>query len=454
MSAGAASSRSSLGEALSPATRRAALAGFMGSLLEWYDFYLFGTAAALVFGPLFFPNSSPAAGTLAAFATFAIGFIARPIGAVLFGHVGDRIGRKYALLATALLMGAGTFLIGLLPTYQNIGVWAPLLLVLLRLAQGLGIGGEWGGAALIALEHAPRGWRGLIGTFPQMGTPFGLLLSTGAFGFSVSMLSNETFMDWGWRIPFLLSIIFMIPALYIRSHVEESPVFRKAADEFVQDRKRQAIPVVSLFRHHRRNLLLATGARLADAATFNVINVFGIAYASRQLGVSRELMLSGFVIAAAVEVVLLPLIGALSDRIGRKPVYLTGVAFSGLFIFAYFPLLQQGSAVAVWWAITLALAVGTSLMYSIQSSFFSELFSTSVRYTGISVAYQLSALVAGAPTPLIAAALVTWASGAWWPVAVYLLAVCVVSFVCVCLAAETSHAELPTDINPELEPSA
>ena len=451
MSAASASARASLGEALTPATRRAALAGFMGSLLEWYDFYLFGTAAALVFGPLFFPNSSPAAGTLAAFATFAIGFIARPIGAVLFGHVGDRIGRKYALLATALLMGAGTFLIGLLPTYGSIGVWAPILLVLLRLVQGLGIGGEWGGAALIALEHAPRGRRGLIGTFPQMGTPFGLLLSTGAFALSVSMLSNETFMAWGWRIPFLLSIVFMIPALYIRSHVEESPVFRKAADAFVQGRKRQAIPVVDLFRHHRRNLLLATGARLADAATFNVINVFGIAYASRQLGVPRELMLSGFVIAAAVEVVLLPLIGALSDRIGRKPVYLAGVAFSGLFIFAYFPLLQQGSATAVWWAITLALAVGTSLMYSIQSSFFSELFSTSVRYTGISVAYQLSALVAGAPTPLIAAALVSWAAGAWWPVAVYLLAVCVISFVCVCLAAETSQAELPTDADPALE---
>ncbi len=443
--------RVGLAEALGPATRRAALAGFMGSLLEWYDFYLFGTAAALVFGPLFFPNSSPAAGTLAAFATFAIGFIARPIGAVLFGHVGDRIGRKYALLATALLMGAGTFLIGLLPTYESIGVWAPILLVVLRLAQGLGIGGEWGGAALIALEHAPRGWRGLIGTFPQMGTPIGLLLSTGAFALSVTTLSNATVMAWGWRIPFLLSIVFMIPALYVRSHVEESPVFRKAADAFARNRERQAIPVVDLFRHHRRNLLLATGARLADAATFNVINVFGIAYASRQLGVSRELMLSGFVIAAAAEVVLLPLIGALSDRIGRKPVYLAGVAFSGLFIFAYFPLLQQGSPVAVWLATTLSLAVGTSLMYSIQSSFFSELFSTSVRYTGISVAYQLSALVAGAPTPLIAAALVSWAGGAWWPVAVYLMAVCAISFLCVCLAAETSRTELRTDADPQLE---
>lgn len=418
--------------------RRAALAGFLGSLMEWYDFYLFGTAAALVFGRLFFPSSSPATGTLAAFAAFAVGFISRPIGAVIFGHVGDRIGRKYALLATAALMGVGTFMIGVLPTYETIGVWAPILLVVLRLLQGLGIGGEWGGAALIALEHAPSGRRGLVGSFPQMGTPAGLLISTGAFALA-TLLPGDTFLAWGWRLPFLLSVVFLAPALYIRSRVEETPAFRamKEADAPA------TVPVLDLFQHSRRNMLLATGARLADAATFNVINVFGIAYAAAQLGVSRGLMLTGFVIAAAVEIPAVPLIGMLSDRIGRRPVYLAGIAFSGLFIFAYFPLLQHNTPISVYLAIVLALAVGTSLMYAIQSSFFSELFGPSVRYTGISVAYQLSALVGGAPTPLIAAALVDWAGGAWWPVALYLLAVCGVSFVCVCMLAETSWGDLP-----------
>jgi len=425
---------------LTPArmVQRAALAGFLGSLMEWYDFYLFGTAAALVFGRLFFPSSSPAAGTLAAFAAFAVGFISRPIGAVIFGHVGDRIGRKYALLATAALMGVGTFMIGVLPTYETIGVWAPILLVVLRLLQGLGIGGEWGGAALIALEHAPSGRRGLVGSFPQMGTPAGLLISTGAFALA-TLLPGDTFLAWGWRLPFLLSVVFLVPALYIRSRVEETPAFRamKEADAPA------TVPVLDLFRHSRRNMLLATGARLADAATFNVINVFGIAYAAAQLGVSRGLMLTGFVIAAAVEIPAVPLIGMLSDRIGRRPVYLAGIAFSGLFIFAYFPLLQHNTPTSVYLAIVLALAVGTSLMYAIQSSFFSELFGPSVRYTGISVAYQLSALVGGAPTPLIAAALMGWAGGAWWPVALYLLAVCGVSFVCVCMLAETSRGDLP-----------
>ena len=420
------------------ALRRAAIAAFMGSLMEWYDFYIFGTAAALVFGHLFFPSASPTAGLLASFATFAVGFISRPIGAVIFGHVGDRIGRKYALLATATLMGLGTFAIGILPTYQTAGVWAPTILVILRLLQGLGIGGEWGGAALVALEHAPAGKRGLIGSIPQMGTPAGLLLATGMFAI-VNALPGDSLLAWGWRVPFLLSLVFLVVALYIRFKLEESPVFAKAA---AARRPAESIPLIELFRRHPRNIVLATGARLADAATFNVINVFGIAYASGTLGVSKGIMLTGFVIAAGVEFFTVPLIGALSDRVGRRPVYMTGVLFCGLFIYAYFPLLQTGSLVLAWLAIVLALAVGTSLMYAIQSSFFGELFGTRVRYTGISIGYQLSALLAGAPTPLIATGLVAWAGGAWWPVAVYLSAVCAVSFVCVWLAAETHRRDL------------
>ena len=420
------------------ALRRAAIAAFMGSLMEWYDFYIFGTAAALVFSHLFFPSSSPSAGLLASFATFAVGFVSRPIGAVIFGHIGDRIGRKYALLATATLMGLGTFAIGILPTFQTIGVWAPILLVLLRFLQGFGIGGEWGGAALVALEHAPAGKRGLIGSIPQMGTPAGLLMATGMFAI-MNALPGDSLLAWGWRIPFLLSLVLLGVALYIRLKLEESPVFTRAA---AAERPAESIPFVELFRRHPRNIVLATGARLADAATFNVINVFGIAYAAGTLGVGKGIMLTGFVVAAGVEFLTVPLIGALSDRIGRRPVYISGVLFCGLFIYAYFPLLQTGSLLLAWLAIVLALAVGTSLMYAIQSSFFGELFGTRVRYTGISIAYQLSALIAGAPTPLIATALATWAGGHWWPVAFYLSAICAVSLVCVWLAAETHRLDL------------
>ena len=420
-----------------PAMRRPMIAGFIGSLMEWYDFFLFGTASALVFGRLFFPSAAPAAGTLAAFATFAVGFISRPIGAVLFGHLGDRIGRKYALLATALIMGLGTLAIGLLPTYDSIGVWAPILLVVLRLLQGLGIGGEWGGASLVALEHATTGRRGFVGSVPQMGSPLGLLLSTLAFAM-VDRMDPASFAAWGWRIPFLLSALLLIAAIYIRFNVEETPVFLKAKASGTQP----AMPILELFRRHPRNITLATGARLADAVVFNTINVFGISYAAQTLHVDRGTMLSGFVIAAGVEVAILPLIGALSDRIGRRPVYLAGVILSGLFIFAYFPLLATGSTLAAWFAIVVALAVGTGLMFAIQSSFFSELFGTGVRYSGISIGYQLSALIAGAPTPLIASALVLWAGGAWWPVATYVCAVCAISALCVYLAAETHRADL------------
>ena len=356
---------------------------------------------------------------------------------MLFGHVGDRVGRKTALLATALIMGLGTLAIGLLPTYDSIGVWAPVLLVLLRLVQGLGIGGEWGGASLVALEHAPTGRRGFIGSLPQMGSPMGLLLSTLVFAV-VSRMEPENFLAWGWRVPFLLSAVFLVAAVYIRLAIAETPAFLKAKASGEQ----AAIPIVALFRRHPKNIALATGARLADAVVFNVINVFGIAYAANTLHVERGTMLSGFVIASAVEVGILPLVGLLSDRVGRRPVYLAGVLLSGSFIFAYFPLIGSGSTVLAWFAIVMALAIGTGLMFAIQSSFFSELFGTGVRYTGISIGYQLSALIGGAPTPLVASALVLWAGGAWWPVAVYVAAVCTLSAVCVWLAAETHRSDL------------
>ncbi len=418
--------------AVSP--RRALTAAISGSFLEWYDFYLFGTSAALVFGPLFFSGSGTT-GTLEAFGAFAAGFVMRPVGAVVFGHFGDRLGRRRMLLITVSIMGGGTFLIGCLPTYEQIGVTAPVLLVVLRLVQGLGIGGEFGGGALIALENAPAGRRGVMGSVHQMGTPLGLLVSTGMFSL-VQLLPQATFNSWGWRVPFLLSGGFLLVAFYIRKHLPETAVFTSAKHEA------ERLPLGALLHDHWRNVLLAIGARMADAVTFNVINVFAIAYATMHLGLSRQVMLTGFIIAAGVEFAVLPIVGSLSDRIGRRPVYLFGIGLCGVMAFAYFPMLATGETWVVWLAIVVTLAVGTGCMFSLQGTLFAEMFSTRTRYTGIGVAYQTSALLGGAPTPAIATALAAAFTQSYWPVAIYMAAVCAVSFVCILLVTETSRSTL------------
>ncbi|MEJ5868277.1 MFS transporter [Pseudokineococcus sp. 5B2Z-1] len=429
---GSASPSSTGDPAVTP--RRAVAAAFSGAFLEWYDFYLFGTASALVFARLFFPESSPTAGTIAAFGTFAAGFVTRPLGAVLFGHFGDRLGRKPMLMITILVMGLGTFLIGVLPTYDSVGVWAAVLLIALRLVQGLGIGGEFGGGALVALENAPAHRRGVMGSIHQMGTPVGLLASTGIFAL-VETLPEDAFLSWGWRIPFLLGGAFLVVAFYVRAHLPETRTFSEESSE------RRRFPLAALVKEHPRQILLAIGARMTDAVTFNVINVFGIAYATSALGLPEQLMLTGFVIASAVEVVLLPVIGRVSDRIGRRPVYLFGIAVCAVMGAAYFPLLSTASTVVVWLTIVVTLAVGTGCMFGIQGTLFSELFGTRMRYTGLGVAYQVSALLGGAPTPIIATAL-SAAVGSYWPVVVYLVVVCVISFACVVAAGETRDRDL------------
>lgn len=417
--------------------RQALTAAISGSFLEWYDFYLFGTAAGLIFPGLFFPNSSPTAGVIESFGTFAAGFVMRPVGAVLFGHFGDRIGRRRMLLITVSLMGSCTFLIGVLPTYQSVGALAPLLLVLLRLIQGIGIGGEFGGGALVALENAPTGRRGVMGSIHQVGTPVGLLAATGFFALA-QQLPESSLHAWGWRVPFLLSAVFLSIAIYIRRSLPETRTFQ------VDQEKQKRMPLLALLRDHPKNVLLAIGARMADAVTFNVINVFGIAFATNHLGMSKSAMLNGFVLSSGVEIVLIPIIGGLSDRVGRRPIYMFGIIVCGSLGFAYFPALSTGNVALAWLMIVLMHAVGTGCMFSLQGTLFAEMFSTHTRYTGIGVAYQISALIGGAPTPAIAAALAAGFAQSFWPVTLYLAVICAISLVCLILAKETFRSSLAT----------
>jgi len=413
-------------------------AAFSGSFIEWYDFYLFGTAAALVFPVLFFPGDDPTASVIESFGAFAAGFLTRPLGALLFGHFGDRIGRKPMLMLTVLLIGAVTCLIGLLPTHDSIGAWAAAALIALRLLQGIGIGGEFGGGSLLALESAPTGRRGFMGSFHQMGTPAGLLVSTGIVSL-VTLLPEEQFLAWGWRLPFLLSGVFVVIALVVRSRVPETPAFEASRTRV--DR----LPVATLLRTEWRNVLLGIGARMADAVTFNVINVFAISFATAHLGLPQSMILGGFVLAAAVEMVLLPFLGRLSDRVGRRPVYLTGVLLCGVGGLLYFPVLATGNAVLVWTAIVVLVAAGTGCMFAIQGAYFAEMFSTGTRYTGLGVVYQGSALLGGAPTPAIALALAAAFGYSYWPPAIFLAAMCAVSAVCVLLTTETHRSDLVED---------
>src|SRR6266568_2625452 len=310
---------------------KVATASLIGTSIEWYDFFLYNTAAALVFNKLFFPTFAPLAGTIAAFATYAVGFMARPIGGIVFGHYGDRLGRKTMLYLTLAIMGLATTAIGLLPTYTTIGIWAPILLVTLRLLQGLGIGGEWGGAVLMAVEHAPAHRRGFYGSWPQMGVAIGLLLSTLVFR-SFSRYPEATFLAWAWRVPFLLSVVLLAVGLWIRHRLAESPLF----DKLKSRRAEARMPVVEVFRHHTKPLLLATGARLAENGLFYIFTTFSLTYVATQLKLDRNIVLSGLLVASAVSLVTVPAWGAISDRLGRRPVYMFGAVAGGILAFPFF----------------------------------------------------------------------------------------------------------------------
>lgn len=416
--------------------RRVVIASFIGTTIEWYDFFLYGTAAALVFNKLFFPNFDALAGTMAAFATYAVGFFARPLGGIVFGHFGDKIGRKSMLVTTLMLMGVATVLIGLLPTYEQIGVAAPILLVTLRFVQGFGVGGEWGGAVLMAVEHGHEGKRGFHASWVQAGVPVGLLLANGVFHLASSM-DEKAFLAWGWRIPFLLGILLLGVGMFIRLKIMESPIFTeaKAADPGPK------VPILAVLRDHPRNVLLAMGARFAENAFFYIFTVLVLSYGSQQLGMEKGTLLKAVFIGSAVQLFAIPYFGALSDKLGRRPVYLGGALFLTVFAFPFFWMLETRQTGLVVAAVVIGL-VGHAAMYGPQAAFFSELFGTRVRYSGASLGYQLASPLAGGLAPLIATVLLERSGGQPWPVAVYLIGMAVITLISVWLVEETSQKRL------------
>src|SRR6201991_1532949 len=393
---------------------RVILAASVGSALEWYDFFLYGTAAALVFGELFFPKSDPVVGTLLAFLTFGVGLVVRPIGGIVFGIMGDRYGRKPVLVATLLMIGIGTTLIGVLPTYNQIGMWAPLLLVAMRVVQGLGAGAEYGGAVIYLVENAPARHRGFWGGFAPLGVSVGNLLAARAFAL-VTMLPREAMLSWGWRLPFLASFLLILVGIFVRLRVTETPVYTEAV---VARGKVEQNPAMEALRRHPRNFFVVLGARMAENGLGYFFPVFGLSYVITTLGVPKSEALSALMLAFVIELFAIMGFAALSDRIGRRPVYMFGALFGVAWAFPFFWLV--GTKEWIWIAVAFigARAVVTAAMFGPQAAYFAELFPPQRRFAGFAFARELGSLLAGGPAPFVAAALVAW-SGSWWPVACY-----------------------------------
>jgi len=417
--------------------RLVAIGSFVGTTIEWYDFFLYGTAAALVFSPLFFPDVSPAVGLIASFATYAVGFLARPIGALVGGHVGDRIGRKAMLVASLLIMGIATALIGALPTYEHVGIAAPLMLLVLRLAQGFGVGGEWGGAALMTVESAPPGKRGLYGSFTQIGVSGGMLLAVGAFTLAKVSMSHDAFLAYGWRIPFLASAVLVMVGFVIRAKLAEPESFQKLKDEDALPEN----PLAEVVRNERRSIWLTMGMRMSQNTVYYLYTTFGIAYIARSIDEDTNVGLYSVLIASAIGLVSVPLWAALSDRVGRRPVYLFGTVTSALFIIPYFLMADTGNPVLIVIGMVIGLNIFHDAMYGPQAAFFSELFSTRVRYSGASMGYQFGSVLAGGFAPLIATSLLAANDGRPWYIVAYFVAMSAITFVSAYLAPETSRDE-------------
>nr|WP_246398296.1 MFS transporter [Hansschlegelia beijingensis] len=416
--------------------RRIVWASVLGTVVEWYDFLIYGTAAALVFNKLFFPTMDPVAGTLAAFAAYAVGFVARPLGGAIFGHFGDRLGRKAMLTLTMLIMGVGTFLIGCLPTYDHIGIWAPILLVALRLMQGIGIGGEWGGAVLMVIEHAPEKKRGFYGSLVQVGFPAGVALSTATF-LGLSMLPQDQFLSWGWRLPFLFSVILIGVGLFVRLKLVETPAFAQVK----QTEKVARMPILEVIMGQPKTFLTAVGLKISEVAWVYVLTVFSIVYATGTLGLPKTLILYAILLGAVLEFATLPLFGWMSDKIGRRPMYIGGALISGACALIVFPLLDTRDPAIVVISIAVIMSLTHATMFGPQAAFLPELFGTRVRYSGASLGCQIAAAISGGFAPMIATGLLAWA-GATWPIALYLICLAAISLVATLYATETRDLDI------------
>jgi MFS family permease len=431
--------------------RRAIVASTIGTTIEWYDFFLYSTASGLVFARLFFPESDPLTGTLNAFGIYFVGFIARPIGAAIFGHYGDRVGRKATLIASLVLMGLGTFLVALVPGYDQIGIWGAVLLSALRFIQGIGVGGEWGGSVLLSMEWAKQGRRGFVASWPQFGVPAGLLLANLAV-LLFSLISGADFITWGWRAPFVLSLLLVFIGLWIRLGIIETPTFQR----LVVERRIERQPVVAVIKRYPKEIILSALARMSEQAPFYIFTSFVFVYGTATLGFSRDFILVPVLIASALGFVLIPLAGHLSDVYGRKPVYMAGAVLTGLFGFVYFGLLDTRITALVFVAIALSL-VAHNIQYGPQAALIAEAFPPPVRYSGSSIGYQLASIFAGGPAPLIATKLYgDYQTG--FAVAIYILLCAVITLVAVALMPERSRRdfslEYETDATQRAAPAS
>lgn len=417
--------------------RRILIASLVGSSIEWFDYFLYGTVAALVFNQLFFVNEDPTIGLLLSYASFALAFFIRPFGGVIFSHIGDRIGRKKTLVLTLSLMGVATFGMGLLPTYQAVGIWAPILLITLRLVQGLGIGGEWGGALLLAVEYAPAEKRGLFGAIPQMGVTIGMLLGTIALSI-MTLLPESAFMTWGWRLPFIFSALLVFFGLWIRKGIDETPSFKKVKESGEVPK----LPIVETLKNYWREVLIAVGAKVVETAPFYIFSTFVVSYATSNLGFSRTATLTAVMIATIITTILIPFMGMLSDKIGRKKLFIGGTIGMALFAFPYFWMLQQKSVLLLIIATVIGLGVIWAPITAVLGTMFSEIFDARIRYTGITLGYQIGAALAGGTAPLVATALLNRFNNSYVPVAIYIIFASLVSLAAIWAVKDRSNQKL------------
>jgi len=415
---------------------RVAFASLIGTFIEFYDYFIYGAAAALVFPHLFFSDLPPTVATIVSFATLGVAFITRPIGAVIFGHYGDTVGRKAMLIASVTIMGVATVIIGLLPTYETIGVAAPIMLVVIRLIQGLAVGGEWGGATTMMIEYAPKNRRGFYGTFVQLGNVLGVLCATGSFALA-SMLPKEIFLDWGWRVPFIASIILMGIGIFIRMKIEEPPMFKK----MLAEREKTSLPIVQVFKKFPRQIFLASGLRICETVVGYLVISYVLQYTTSKFNMPSSTILLGVMLAAASGLISFPLWGLLSDKIGRRAVFLIGSFGSCLLAYPFFLLVDSATIWGVYLALILAYSFTVGSMYSIEPCYLSEMFSTEVRYTGVSVGSQLAGVFGGF-TPMVATALVAWAGGGFWPITWMIIVTGVITGFCALGTGETMHRDL------------